>query len=310
MEVVATRGGADADLPRVPLPSNPNCVCFSADASTLYGRTWTDAVRAITAPAEAFHATSGLDVLAGYSWRVVLDRKNHRSVQVLLWFVFDGPATSAHMDTLEAAVKSVVATASGAHVERFPVNAAQAVLVTGGRPCVPWTATDHGLELTTLTWHKGRPYPKTIRRDPDVGRETVAELPEVVGDHAPYGEEEEHQERLRLAFALTFCRRVVEADGVVREDEEEFVSSVFPPDLLHRLGLEDERTRREYHEAALSDLPGRLGHHDKLGLVGLLFSACYSDGTLDAREMKVLKEAGESLGLTREQVVHYLRRFW
>jgi hypothetical protein len=31
---------------------------------------------------------------------------------------------------------------------------------------------------------------------------------------------------------------------------------------------------------------------------------------LDAREMKVLKEAGEALGLTREEVVQYLQRFW
>ena len=45
-------------------------------------------------------------------------------------------------------------------------------------------------------------------------------------------------------------------------------------------------------------------------MVGLFFSACYSDGNLDAREMRVLKEAGEALGLTRQEVAAYLERFW
>jgi uncharacterized tellurite resistance protein B-like protein len=53
-----------------------------------------------------------------------------------------------------------------------------------------------------------------------------------------------------------------------------------------------------------------LGHHDKLAMIGLFFSACYSDGSLDAREMRVLKEAGEMLGLTTREVVDYLQRFW
>ena len=115
---------------------------------------------------------------------------------------------------------------------------------------------------------------------------------------------------MRLAFAMHFCDRVVRADGVVHVEEAEFVANVFPADLVRRLGLDAEATRAEHLRAALEVLPQRLGHHDKLGLVGLLFSACYSDGTLDAREMRVLKEAGEALGLTKEHVVKYLRRFW
>ena len=53
-----------------------------------------------------------------------------------------------------------------------------------------------------------------------------------------------------------------------------------------------------------------LGHHDKLAMIGLFFSACYSDGTLDAREMRVLKDAADALGVERERVVQYLQRFW
>jgi uncharacterized tellurite resistance protein B-like protein len=88
------------------------------------------------------------------------------------------------------------------------------------------------------------------------------------------------------------------------------MSSVFPDDLMARLGLEDDAACDEYLQAAYEELPALLGYHDKLGLIGLFFSACYSDGSLDAREMRVLKEAGEALGLTREEVVKYLRRFW
>ena len=115
---------------------------------------------------------------------------------------------------------------------------------------------------------------------------------------------------MRLAFALQFTRRIVEADGVVREREAEFFDAVFPRDLVLRLGLDDASTQAEYFDAARVELPRTLGHHDKLGLVGLFFSACFSDGSLDAREMRILKDAGEALGLTREQVVKYLRRFW
>jgi uncharacterized tellurite resistance protein B-like protein len=145
----------------------------------------------------------------------------------------------------------------------------------------------------------------------DVGPDVLPdELPRVRGIPPGYGEADRESERMRLAFAMHFTRRIVEADGVVREGEEEFVSNVFPTDLVNRLGLDDDGVRAEYFEAAGEALRNQLGHHDKLGLVGLFFSACYSDGSLDAREMRVLREAGEMLGLTREEVVKYLRRFW
>ncbi len=115
---------------------------------------------------------------------------------------------------------------------------------------------------------------------------------------------------MRLAFAERYTTRVIEADGRIDPDEETFMASVFPHDALQELGVSNPEDRAMWLERALDVLPTRLGYHDKLALIGLLFSACYSDGSLDAREMKVLKEAGEALGLTREDVVKYLRRFW
>jgi uncharacterized tellurite resistance protein B-like protein len=127
---------------------------------------------------------------------------------------------------------------------------------------------------------------------------------------APYTDSEREVERMRLAFALRFVDRIVAADGVVRDDERAFVSNVFPPDLLERLGLTEAPVVEEYFDEARESLPVVLGHHDKLALVGLFFSACASDGQLDAREMRILKEGGELLGLTRDEVVNYLRRLW
>ena len=94
------------------------------------------------------------------------------------------------------------------------------------------------------------------------------------------------------------------------EDEEQFMRTVFPEALFQQLGIGLVEIRQEWLEEAVRVLPGVLGQHDKLAMVGLFFSACYSDGSLDAREMKVLKEAGEVLGLTRQEVVKYLQRFW
>ncbi len=303
----------EATLPSAPLPSNPNCVAFSAEAAAVSGRRpWADLVRLALGPALALHHHSGLPVLAGWSWRVALDRKNRRSVQLVLWFAFDGPATSSHLDALEQAVHAAIPGASSAGIERCPVNGANAVLVRDGRAAVPWLLPedDDEPQLLVIEWEGSRLRPRVIRRTEATDALVPKELPGVIGVAPPYGPEEQEHERMRLAFAMHFCDRVVRADGVVHADEAEFVANVFPPDLVKRLGLDAEGTRAEHLRAALEVLPQRLGHHDKLGLVGLLFSACYSDGTLDAREMRVLKDAGEALGLTKEHVVKYLRRFW
>lgn len=137
-----------------------------------------------------------------------------------------------------------------------------------------------------------------------------AELGHVLLTEPVYGDEQIHDERLRLAFAMHHTEAIVAADGVVQDRESTFVANLFPLDLVLSLGLERPADRASAFEESTTVLRERLGHHDKLALVGLFFSACYSDGTLDAREMRVLKDAGEQLGLTKEEVVKYLRRFW
>lgn len=297
-----------------PLPVNPNCVSFAAEAAeVLPDRTWADVLRLGVRAVAPFHEACALPVLVGFSWRVALDRKNRRFTQLTAYFVFDGPATSAHIDTLESSVRDAHPAFSNGSIERVPANGAQALLACDGKVHGLWSRDVSGSPepwLRRLDWDSGKIRPRIVTAAEATDADVVAELPQIVGVPSRYGDAERESERMRLAFARHFALKIVEADGVVQEAESEFMGNVFPPDLLVRLGLQDPALEAEYLQAAKEELRHKLGHHDKLGLIGLFFSACYSDGSLDAREMKVIKDAGEVLGLTREEVVKYLRRFW
>jgi uncharacterized tellurite resistance protein B-like protein len=295
------------------LSANPNCVSFATDAAALLdGRSWSELQQLAAAVVLPFHQASALATQVGYAWRIALDRQNNRHTQGTLYFVFDGPATSAHLDTLELAVHQVDRGFGQATIERVPANGAVAVVAVDGECHGVWTRDVTGGEpwVRKLESIEGRVRPVVMDAE-DIGPNDVwTRLKQVVGVPPTYGIAEQEAERMRLAFALRFTDEIVRADGVVRESEAEFVDSLFPSDLVERLGLDESAARDEYFAAAKELLPAQLGYHDKLGLIGLFFSACYSDGSLDAREMRVLKEAGEMLGLTKEEVVKYLRRFW
>lgn len=297
-------------MPERVLPANPNCVSFVVEATAeVAGRPWAEALRSAARAGLPFHAASGLPCMVGLSWRAQLDRKNRRHLHVQQYFVFDGPATSAHLDALERSVCAEVPGFGAGSIERVPVTGVSALLVRDGVAHALVLRSGGRLAVRHLAFRDGKVQPEEVDLDA-AGDLLPLEMPRVVGIAPAYGEAERESERMRLAFALHFARRIVEADGVVRPDEEEFLRAVFPSDLVTRLGLDDVAVRDEYFDAAREALAVQLGHHDKLGLVGLFFSACYSDGSLDAREMRVLREAGELLGLTREEVVKYLRRFW
>ncbi|MEZ4241824.1 MAG: TerB family tellurite resistance protein [Myxococcota bacterium] len=299
------------------LVANPNCVAFATEADRLFGaddhvRSWGDLQRLAADVVLAFHGETGLPTLAGYAWRVALTRRNDRITQGLLYIALDGPATAAHLDALERSVQGLDLGFGPGSVERVPVNGAPAVIASEGRACGVWSREEGDAEPWLRRIERDGPAVRgVIVRASEARADDVCDgLDQIVGVPAPYGEAEREIERMRLSFALRFTRRIVEADGVVREGETEFLATVFPPDLVRRLGLDEQQLQDEYYEAARDQLRVVLGYHDKLALVGLFFSACFSDGSLDAREMRLLKDAGETLGLTREQVVKYLRRFW
>jgi uncharacterized tellurite resistance protein B-like protein len=296
------------------LVANPNCVAFVTQAERLFGgRSWSELQQLACRVVLPFHVDTALPTLAGYAWRVALTRRNERITQGMLYVALDGPATAAHLDALEASMDKLGLGFGPASVERVPVNGAPAIIATDGRCAGIWSREADAGEpwIRRLEADAAGAVRAVVAGASELGPEDYwQELVQVIGVPPPYGEAERELERMRLAFALQYTRRIVEADGVVRDGEAEFVDTVFPPDLVRRLGLDEVAAQVEYFEAAEVQLRVMLGHHDKLALIGLFFSACFSDGSLDAREMRLLKDAGEALGLTREQVVKYLRRFW
>lgn len=303
-----------------PLPPNPNCVSFTTDAPTLFAsRTWAELQRLAADLADAFHHASKFPVLAGYAWRVALDRKNDQQVQGQLYFVFDGPATSVHLDTLEAAALVADLGFGPATVERVPLTGVPAVLLWDSRAHSVWSVepVDAGDSeppvpprepwCRQISWSpEGRPLTRLVY----LSEEVAPSLPPVLGTAAPYTDAEQEAERMRLAFAKRVVEQILTAVSPMNAPKRAFLDQLFPADLLVRLGLGHASVVDEYYDSGKELLPHALGHHDKLALVGVFFSACCRDGSLDAREMRVLREGGEMLGLTRDQVVKYLRRFW
>jgi uncharacterized tellurite resistance protein B-like protein len=238
------------------------------------------------------------------------DRKNRDTPQIALQFVFDGPATSAHLARLESAIARDEMTWTSSSIERIPTNSIPSLMITTDGLFQLWHVRDNRTVAHHLTMtEQGVQVGETSHR--------IAQKSQFINGlkHATYrrpsaSEHDESLERMRLIFAEHFARKIMEADGVVRTDERQFMETVFPRMMLERMGLMDHAIRNEWFDQARRELPTLLGHHDKLAMIGLFFSACYSDGSLDAREMRVLKEAGEMLGLTTREVVDYLQRFW
>jgi uncharacterized tellurite resistance protein B-like protein len=293
------------------LPTNPNCVTFAASAAeVLAGKSWRDLQRRATVPLHQFFLASGISPTAYFGWRMARDRKNRNTAQITLQFVFDGPATAAHLARLESTVARDEMGWTSSSIERIPANSIPSLMVTSEGLFQLWHVlehrtvahhlhlTDHGIQLGETTQQAA-----VKSQFLDGARHAVYRRPTA-------SEHNENLERMRLIFAEHFARRIMEADGVVRTDERQFMETVFPRMMLERMGLIDHAIRKEWYDQSLRELPTLLGHHDKLAMIGLFFSACYSDGSLDAREMRVLKEAGEMLGLTTSEVVDYLQRFW
>jgi len=293
------------------LPTNPNCVTFAASAAdVLAGRPWSGVQQISARALEDFYVASGISPTVFFSWRVSRDRKNNRIPQVTMQFVFDGPATAAHLDIIESTMAVSAVLWSESSIERIPTNSIPSLMVNGDGLHQLWRQSEgidvaERLELVDL----GVRIAHTTARDA-TSEQFINGVKHARFRRATVDEHDESLERMRLIFAQHFSRLIIEADGIVKEDEQHFMDTVFPEIMMRRMGLDNHAVRSEWYDESIRRLPSLLGHHDKLAMVGLFFSACYSDGSLDAREMKVLKEAGEILGLTRQDVVKYLQRFW
>lgn len=293
------------------LPSNPNGIVFAGEAvDVLRARTWRDVQQMAGKALKRFHRESRLPASAWFASRITESRRNQRYQQVIMLFVFDGPATAEHLALLEEEAAASPVFWSPGSIERVPTSAVPSLMIQGDRLHQLWAQGERGPVARRLTMGADGVRVQEILATEADPSDFLPDVQHVIARAPGLDELDADLERMRLAFAQHFTRLVVEADGVVREDEIRFLERVFPAELMQHLGLGSKADRDQWLERARRTLPTALGHHDKLALIGLFFSACYSDGLLDAREMRVLREAGEQLGLTRQEVVKYLQRLW
>ncbi|MEO0601975.1 MAG: hypothetical protein AAF211_11105 [Myxococcota bacterium] len=300
------------------LPSNPNCVLFTTDAEALFAhRTQGQLMREMMTLAAPMHGQSSLPVLVGLSWRDITDRRNQRIVLGTVFFVFDGPATAEDLDRLESTVMSGALQFDGSSIERVPGEVAWAGVWYDGRPhlVVELDPEPGNGRSVHAPWYV-RAFTWDARYDPPVGviaidaeSEDLPNWQRVTPGETAYSVAEENVERMRLAFALHHALRILHTTNSPTADRGYF-DELFPPELVERLRLHDPNERWGAVEDARRILPQVLGHHDKLAMVGLLYSVCFSDGPLSAPQMRALRDAAHELGVTSDQVVRYIQRLW
>lgn len=294
----------------IALPTNPNCVLYASRAEDAMGSGWTALQRTAWSALEQFYSSSGIDCVAYFGRRSWLDRRNQPINQLLLMFVMDGPASSDDLALIEAVFRASPVQWSVGAMESMPPDAFPSLCVKSGKMYQLWSMIEDRARYLRMALNEGR---LTIVGS---GVETVMPsdflpyLKHVVAARWRVRDEDWRVERMRIAFAYHFSQAVMEADGVIHADEREFMARVFPSDVMESMGMGDREARKVALAEALEELPGLLGHHDKLAMIGLFFSVCHADGNLDAREMRVLKEAASVLGLEGNEVVAYLTRLW
>ncbi len=291
----------------VDLPTNPNGVTYTADAAeVIAGRPWADVQRVAARALRRFYEESGLAVAAYFSWRTGLSEGEQRRSQVCLVFVIDGPASSAQLDVLSDVLDRSAIQWSGPLIQRVPPNVVRSLLMREGTLYQLWTRVEDDVHHYRLALY-GLGAVRVSRTSPERARMDWF-LPDVVHAVADMvAPADLDLERMRLAFARHYAQQVVEADGRIDSGEKAFMDATFSPDLMAMMRLSEASRRERCFKEACVELPARLGHHDKLALMGLLFSASYSDGSVDTREVRVLKDAGDKLGLDKKDVVSYLR---
>jgi uncharacterized tellurite resistance protein B-like protein len=294
----------------VGLPTNPNCVLYGTLAvEALRGRPFTDLQRGCLRAAEVFHGKCGLPVSVHFGWRVVADRQNNQVQQVTAGFVIDGPAKAEDLRALDEAMQSGLVAWSSHSVERIPANAVPSLAAVRSQSYQLWTRDEGDLWAWRLVMYPDETI-RVHRTKPASARPDafLAQLVHAEGVLPPVASGEADLERMRVSWTLQMARRIVAADGSVDDREARFLDRVFPVDTLVALGLSSQEDQMRWYQYAAASLPGVLGHHDKLALLTLLFTVCYSDGTMQPSEMKVLADAGESIGLSKADVLEFLRR--
>ncbi|MEZ4322824.1 MAG: TerB family tellurite resistance protein [Myxococcota bacterium] len=294
----------------IALPTNPNCILYATSANEALSAGWLTLQRAAWTGLEQFYSSCGIDTVAYVGRRAWLTRRNEPVDQLLLMFVMDGPATANDLRILELAVHTSPIHWSEGSMESMPPDAFPTLAVKSGKMYQLWSKFDEEPRFLYYDRVEGRVAVVGLRAHEADASEFLPYVRHVTVARRKVREADWRMERMRLAFAHHFSRQIVDADGVLHADEREFMQRVFPPDIMSSMGMDDHAAYQEALRDALQELPVLLGYHDKLAMIGLFFSVCHSDGKLDPREMRVLKEAATVLGLEGNEVVGYLTKLW
>lgn len=294
----------------IALPTNPNCILYATTASEALAAGWRTVQKTAWSALEQFHSASGIDTVAYVGRRAWLNRRNEPMDQLLLMFVMDGPASSADLRLLELAVHASPIRWTEGSMESMPPDAFPTLCVKSGKMYQIWSKFEEEPRYLYYDRVEGRIVVVGLRPHEAKSTDFIPYVRHVTAARRKVREADWRMERMRLAFAHHYARRIVDADGILHADEREFMQRVFPPDVMTSMGMDDHESYNQCLKDALEQLPAVLGYHDKLAMVGLFFSVCHSDGKLDPREMRVLKEAATVLGLEGNDVVGYLTKLW
>lgn len=288
---------------------------YSLDTSRLpkdFDGLWDHIIRVVSSSLRNFHEVSGADAMVWFDLTEWVTRSKRPTLLLAVYFCTDARARKEDLNAFEPALGASGLPWAVDGVMVRPRKARPVLVTVEGEPAHIWIERpEHkeaftlmmGAEAERVTW-------RTHRLQGDVEAAFLPEMGHVIGRlSVPDPSERARVDRLKLVFAHSVAHRIVEADGVVDEGEAAFLQSRFPPERLAALELGPEQ-REEALAEAEAELATLLGHHEKLALLSTFYAACYADGRLEVRELRVLKEAAAVLGLERDEVVGYLQRLW
>lgn len=294
----------------IAFPTNPNGVLFSCDARVALAQSWRTLQAEAHRGLERFHSNTGLDVVAFFGRRLSMSRRNEMQAEVTLTFVFDGSGDAQALELLDRWAVDGLLHWEGGAIESVPSAAFPSLCAKSGRIYQIWAEINEQPRALSLALRDEAIHVERLAPEQASARDFLPYVVHVVGKARDRVASDVHLDRLRIAFALHFARLIVEADGVVSPDELAFLGRAFPPDMVAGLGLDNPEALAEARDQALAELGALLGYQDKLALIGLLFSACHSDGAADYREIRVLKQVADVLNLSGDEVVRYWRRIF
>ncbi len=119
-------------------------------------------------------------------------------------------------------------------------------------------------------------------------------------------------DRLKLAFGVSIGRAIIDADRKVDYGEFRLFGRIFPRVMLRELGFIDDKDQFTEDLAgawleACEVLPKAMSNDDKLDMLALFYGTSMADGELDDREMAVVTEASNILGIDAETLEAHLQ---